>query len=70
MSEIFEITYTNETGSPCKAVIHDEAYACWTKNKSTPGTVYEIQRTRVGKFLDSIKNCSNISVKEVDKNAK
>ena len=68
MNSTFEITYINESGCPCKAVIHDEEYHYWTSKRDLTGKYNKVKRTIVGKFLGKLKNCTNIKVKEVTDN--
>lgn len=70
MNSTFEITYVNESGCPCTAVIHDEDYYYWSHNRDSTGKFYKVRRTIVGKFLDKLKSCTNIVIKEVCTNVK
>ena len=71
MNSTFEITYINEAGCPCKATIHDQDYYYWSHNRDKlTGKFYKVRRTIVGKFLDKLKNCTKIEIREVVDNAK
>ena len=69
MNSTYEITYTNESGCSCRAVIKDREYHYWSSKRDSSGKYYKVSRTLIGRFLDRLKNCTNVVVKEVDENA-
>ena len=70
MNSTFEITYINESGCPCSALIHDKEYHYWSSKRDITGNYYKVSRTIVGKFLDKLKNCTSIKIREVTNDVK